>query len=200
MRFFFFLFISVLFAFSVGYNTLYSAIKAGVELHCSFRRPGTIIYTRQQMYVVEVYGNFINVAVVTPTGPATVSFDKIWLAGYDFSHVEIYDRGVKVGIIEVPLTHSSLVNDVYVNWTIGGYISLRPILTFFRANQTTYNTMVVEEFDNTFGNASFFNYLDVTFTTQSSNCQVTNMFLCVGFFNLWLPGPHHGCHCMPSVD
>jgi hypothetical protein len=181
MRFFFFLFLSVLYAFSVGYNTLYSATKAGVELHRSFRRPGTITYTMQQMYVVELFGNFTNAAVGTPNGPARVSFDEIYLAGSDFSRVEIYERGAKVGIIELPLSHSSLVNDVYVNWTIGGYISLRPILTFFRANQTTYNTMVVEEYDNTFGNASFFNYLDVTFTTQSSNCQVTNMFYVLVF-------------------
>jgi hypothetical protein len=176
MRFFFSLFLSVLYAFSVWYNTVYSATKAGVELHCSFRRPGTIIYTRQQMYVVELFGNFTNVAVVTPNGPATVSFDEIYLAGGDFSRVEIYERGAKVGIIELPLTQSNLVNDVYVNWTITGSYSVRPILTYYRANQSTYNTMVVEEYQNTFGNDSFFNYLDVTFTTQSSNCQVTNMF------------------------
>jgi hypothetical protein len=176
MRFFFFLFLSVLYTFSVGYNTLYSATKAGVELLSSFRRPGAITYTRQQIYVVELFGNFTNAAVGTPNGPATVSFDEIYLAGSDFSRVEIYERGAKVGIIELPLSHSSLVNDVYVNWTVGRYYSLRPILTYYRANQTTYNTMVVEEYDNTFGNDSFFNYLDVTFTTQSSNCQVTNMF------------------------
>jgi hypothetical protein len=177
----FFLFLSVLYAFSVAYNTVYSATKAGLELHCSFRRPGTITYTRQQMYVVELFGNFTNAAVGTPNGPATVSFDEIYLAGSGFSRVEISERGAKVGIIELPLSHQSLVNDVYVNWTIGGYYSLRPILTFFRANQTTYNTMVVEEYDNTFGNSSFFNYLDVTFTTQSSNCQVTNMFYVLVF-------------------
>jgi hypothetical protein len=181
MRFFFFLFISVLFAFSVGYTTLYSAIKAGVELHCSFRRPGTIIYTRQQMYVAELFGDFKNVAVVTPTGPGTVSFDEIYLAGSGFSRVEIFARGVKVGIIELPLIHSSLVNDVYINWTIVGYYSVRPIMPYFRANQTTYNTMVVEEYNNTFGNYDYYNYLDVTFTTQSSNCQVTNMFYVLVF-------------------
>jgi hypothetical protein len=177
----FFLFLSVLYAFSVWYNTVYSATKAGVELHCSFRRPGTIIYTRQQMYVVELFGNFTNAAVLTPNGPATVSFDEIYLAGGDFSRVEIYERGAKVGIIELPLTQSNLVNDVYVNWTITASYSVRPILTFYRANQTTYNTMVVEEYQNTFGNDSFFNYLDVTLTTQSSNCQVTNMFYVLVF-------------------
>jgi hypothetical protein len=109
------------------------------------------------MYVAELFANFTNVAVVTRNGPATVSFDEIYLAGSDFSSVEIYERGAKVGIIEFPLTHSSLVNDVYVNWTIGGYSSLRPILTYYRANQTTYNTMVVEEYHNTFGDASYFN-------------------------------------------
>jgi hypothetical protein len=73
------------------------------------------------------------------------------------------------------------VNDVYVNWTIGGHVSLRPIPTYYRANQTTYNTIVVKEFNNTFGNSNYFNYLDVTFTSQSSNCQVTNMFYVLVF-------------------
>lgn len=172
MRFFFFLFISILFAFSVGYNTLYSALKAGIELHCSYRRPGTIIYTRQQMYVVELFGTFTNVAVLTPSGPATVSFDEMYLG----SSVFIGDKGLEVGIIVLPLTHSSLVNDVYVNWTIGVYNSLRPVSIYYRANQTNYNTMIVEEYNNTFDNGIYYAYLDVTFTTQSSNCQVTNMF------------------------
>jgi hypothetical protein len=133
------------------------------------------------MYVNELFGDFTNVAVVTANGPATVSFDEIYLAGSGFSRVEIFERGAKVGIIELPLTHSSLVNDVYVNWTIEGYYSLRPILTYYRANQTAYKTMVVEEYNNNFGNADFFNYLDVTFTTQSSNCQVINMFYALVF-------------------
>ncbi|CAK9872423.1 unnamed protein product [Sphagnum jensenii] len=177
----FFLFLSVLYAFTLAYNTAYSAIKAGVEFRCSFRRPGTILYTRQQMYVTELFGDFTNVAVVTPTGRATVSFDEIFLAGSHFSDVQIFERGAQVGILELPFTHSSLVNDVYVNWTIDGYYSIRPILTFFRANQTTYNTMVVEEYNNTFGNVAYHNYLDVTFTTQSTNCQMTNMFYALVF-------------------
>jgi hypothetical protein len=65
MRCFFYLFISVLYAFSMGYNTVYSATKAGVELHCSFRRPGTITNTTQQMYVCQLFGNFTNAAVAT---------------------------------------------------------------------------------------------------------------------------------------
>jgi hypothetical protein len=133
------------------------------------------------MYVAELFGDFKNAAVMTPDGPATVSFDEIYLAGSDFSMVEIYERGAQVGIIELPLTHSSLVNDVYVNWTIGGYNSLRPILTYYRANQTAYNIMVVEEYKTTIGNADYYNYLDVTFTTQSSNCQVTNLFFALVF-------------------
>jgi hypothetical protein len=133
------------------------------------------------MYITELFGNFTNVAVVTPTGPGTVSFDKIRLVGYHASHVQIYKRGAKVGIIKLPLIHSSLVNDVYVNWTIAGYYSVRPIMPFFWAEQTTYNTMVVEEYDHTHGNGSYFNYLDVTFSTQSRNCQVTTMFYVLVF-------------------
>jgi len=66
------------------------------------------------MYVVELFGTFTNVAAVTPSGPATVSFDEMYLAG-SISSVAISDKGAKVGIIELPLTCSSLVNDVYVN-------------------------------------------------------------------------------------
>jgi hypothetical protein len=108
----------------------------------SFERSGTITYKKRQMYVCQLFGNFTNVAVVTPNGSATVSFDQIYLAGSAFSQVEILERRANVGIIELPLTYSSFVNDVYVNWTIGGYDSLRPIPTYYRANQTTYNTIV----------------------------------------------------------
>ncbi|CAM6013329.1 unnamed protein product [Sphagnum balticum] len=166
-----------MYAFTLGSNTVYSITKAGVEWHCSYRRPGTITYTRQQMYVCQLFGNFTNAAVVTRNGSAaTVSFDQMYLNGSAISEVEILQQGANVCVIKLPLTYSSLVNDVYVNWTIGGYNSLRPIQTYYRANQTTYNTIVVEEFNDTFGNSSYFNYLDVTFTTQASNCQVTNMF------------------------
>jgi hypothetical protein len=132
------------------------------------------------MYVYELFGNFTNVAAVTRNGPATVSFDEMYLNG-SITSVPISDKGAEVGIIELPLNHSSLVNGVYVNWTIEPSISLRRILTYYRANQTIYNTMVVKEYDNTFGDGNYTGSLDVTFTTQSSNCQVTNMFYVLVF-------------------
>jgi hypothetical protein len=110
MRLFFYLVISALYAFSVGYNTVYNATKAGIELHCLFRRSGTITHKKQQMYVSQLFGNFTNVAVVTPNGSATVSFDGIYLAGSAFSQVEILERRANVGIIELPVTYSSLIN------------------------------------------------------------------------------------------